>query len=61
MPQSFADKMAVKLKISNAIKDLKKIYDFDLIVHTKKMNEKFALMKSLFSNEILEKGGKIYG
>ena len=61
IPQSWREKMDIKLTVSNAIRDLKKQYDIDLIVHTRKMSEKFIEMQSLFSQEILEKGEKLYG
>ena len=53
--------MAIKLKVSKAIKDLQKIIPIDTITHTKAMNQKFIQMGSMFSKEILTKGIKIYG
>jgi len=60
VPQNFKEKMKVKLRVSGAIRELRKKYDIDLIVHTKKMNRKFVEMDSLFSREILYKGEILY-
>jgi len=59
MPVSFSEKMKIKLMFSKAINELKKMYDFDLIVHTKKMHSKFVEMNSMFFNEI-KKGEVLY-
>jgi uncharacterized protein len=61
IPKSFKENMAIKLKVSKAIKDLQKIIPIDTITHTKAMNQKFIQMGSMFSKEILTKGIKIYG
>jgi len=58
--ESFAQKMAVKLKISKALNSLRKHADIDLIVHTKPMYEKFLLLNSGFKKEILSSGSVIY-
>lgn len=61
IPQSWKEKMEIKLKFSRALKDLKQNYDIDLITHTKKMYENFLGIDSMFSREILRKGQLIYG
>ena len=61
IPQSWKEKMEIKLKFSKALKDIKQRYDIDLITHTKKMYEKFLDIDSMFSREILGKGQVIYG
>ena len=61
IPSSWREKMDIKLKVSHALKDLKEKYDFDLIVHTKAMNQKFYKMGSLFSKEIFKNGNILYG
>ena len=61
IPQSWKEKMEIKLKFSKALKDMKQRYDIDLITHTKKMYEKFSDIDSMFSREILGKGQIIYG
>ena len=59
IPNSFSEKMKIKLKFSQAINELKRLYDVDLIVHTKKMHSKFVKMNSMFFNEI-QKGEVLY-
>jgi predicted nucleotidyltransferase len=60
IPQSFAQKMEMKLKISAALEKLREHADIDLIVHTKPMHEKFLRTNSGFKNEILNTGMVIY-
>lgn len=60
IPQNFKEKMEIKIRVSDALKDLKKKYDLDLIVHTRKMNELFRERDSLFSREIFRKGISLY-
>ena len=60
MPQSWREKMDVKLKFSKVLRDIKQNYDIDLITHTKKMYKKFLKTDSQFANEILSKGKVIY-
>ena len=61
MPQSWREKMEIKLKFSKVLRDIRQHYDIDLITHTKKMYEKFLDLDSMFSREILTKGQVIYG
>ncbi|WP_457743701.1 nucleotidyltransferase domain-containing protein [Sulfurimonas sp.] len=56
MPKSFEEKMNVKMKISQALYDLEKIVDFDIVTHTKAMHKKFIQMDSMFSRKILQNG-----
>lgn len=58
--ESFAQKMEVKLRISNALNSLRRFADIDLIVHTKPMYEKFILLNSGLKKEILSSGSVIY-
>ena len=60
IPQSWREKMQIKLKFSKLLRDLKQQYDIDIIAHTQKMHEKFIALQSLFSKEILQKGQVIY-
>ncbi len=60
MPQSWREKMNIKLQFSKALRDIKKYYDIDLIAHTKKMYKNFLELDSIFSREIKEKGQIIY-
>jgi len=61
IPQNFDEKMALKLKVSRAIKDLQKTVPIDVVTHTKEMHKKFVEINSSFSREILQNGVKIYG
>jgi len=61
IPQSWREKMQIKLKFSKALRDIKQYHDIDLVTHTKKMYEKFLVLDSMFSREILTKGQVIYG
>ena len=60
LPDSFARKMEIKLKIANALHILRKHADLDLIVHTKPMHEKFIQLNSSFKRELLSTGTIIY-
>jgi len=56
IPQSYKEKRALVWEVSQKILDIRKKYAIDLLVHTKKMHEKFVELQSSFSKEILEKG-----
>ena len=60
LPESFAEKMKIKLKIAAALHSIRKHSDIDLIVHTKPMYEKFIQLNSGFKKEILSTGTIIY-
>ena len=60
IPDSFAQKMELKLKIAQALHILRESSDIDLIVHTKPMYEKFLKLNSSFKKEILKSGTLIY-
>jgi predicted nucleotidyltransferase len=60
LPESFAKKMEIKLKIASALYTLRKTADIDLIVHTKPMYDKFIQLNSNFKREILSTGTIIY-
>jgi uncharacterized protein len=60
LPQNFSEKMAVYLKVSNAITELEKKIPIDLMVHTKAMHRKFLAMKSVFSRHIANQGKVLY-
>ncbi|MEA3332549.1 MAG: nucleotidyltransferase domain-containing protein [Pseudomonadota bacterium] len=59
LPKTFKEKMDVKLKVSHQLRDFKKKYDVDLIVHTRPMFDKFARKNTLFFKEIFGKGERI--
>ena len=60
LPESFAKKMEIKIKIASALYSIRKHTDIDLIVHTKPMYEKFIELNSGFKKEILTTGTIIY-
>jgi predicted nucleotidyltransferase len=60
LPESFAKKMEIKLKIAAALYSIRKHTDIDLIVHTKPMYEKFIQLNSGFKREIHSTGTIIY-
>jgi len=55
-PQSYKEKRALVWNVSQKILDIRKKYAIDLLVHTKKMHQKFVELNSSFSKEILENG-----
>lgn len=59
-PNSFTEKMEVKMKIANALNPLRKFTDIDLIVYTKPMYERFLALESSFKREIITTGDVIY-
>lgn len=59
IPNNFKEKMKIKLKVSKSLKNLKYKYDFDLIVHSIPMYEKFINVGSLFSKEIIRNGHRL--
>ena len=56
IPQTFAEKMSLKLKIANEIDSLRDKNPIDLLVFTKPMFEKFVELNSMFAREIMSKG-----
>lgn len=60
MPENYANKIAIKLKISKCADVIRREYPVDLIVQTKPMYEKFLASGSLFSKEIISKGQVLY-
>ncbi len=56
IPQSWQEKNSIYLNVSKKIRNLRKQVPIDLIVHTKKMHEKFVELNSFFSREINQEG-----
>jgi len=56
IPQNFAEKMSLKLKIADEIDSIREKIPVDLLVYTKPMFEKFVELDSMFAREILGKG-----
>ena len=59
MPKSWNEKNRIFLTVAREIRSLRKQAAIDLIVHTKKMHEKFLELNSSFSREIIQKGIQI--
>ncbi|OQX13455.1 MAG: hypothetical protein BWK80_42815 [Desulfobacteraceae bacterium IS3] len=60
IPNTYAENMRNYLRVSSAIRDIKKSIPIDLIVHTRPMYDKFVQMGSMFSKEVLKKGEILY-
>ncbi|MGM0623941.1 MAG: nucleotidyltransferase domain-containing protein [Campylobacterota bacterium] len=60
IPKSFKDNFSIKIKYLNALSDLTDKFATDVIIHTKKMNERFLELNSSFSRKIHEKGNVLY-
>lgn len=60
MPQNYQEKSAVYLKVARVMRELEKKMPIDLIVHTKKMHEKFLELNSMFCKKIQKDGVILY-
>ena len=60
MPKTFREKSDVYLQVANRIADISEKVPIDLIVHTRKMHERFVELGSCFSREIAQKGKVLY-
>ena len=56
LPKSFQENMNIKLKVIKILDELTDKIAMDIIVHTKKMNEKFIELNSYFARTIYTKG-----
>ena len=56
IPRDWREKSALYLRYSKRLRDLQKSVPIDLIVHTKKMHEKFVEMQSSFYRNDIAKG-----
>ena len=56
MPETFAEKMDVKLQVAKQLLNFRKDFATDLLVHTKPMHRKFIELKSSFARQIMAKG-----
>lgn len=59
IPKNWSEKMDIKLKVSRALKNLRKQYDIDLIVHTKEMSKLFFQSNGQMAREMKDKGIRI--
>ena len=60
MPKNYEENMQCYLKVSSALRDIKKRIPVDLIVHTKPMHEKFIQLGSMFSRDVMKRGEVLY-
>lgn len=60
MPVNFEENMKNYLKVSAALREIKKKIPIDLIVYTKPMYEKFIQLGSMFSKEVSRSGEIVY-
>ncbi len=60
IPQSFKEKTAMYLRVARMIRDIEEKMPIDLIVHTKKMHEKFLALNSMFCRKIVRDGVILY-
>lgn len=59
-PKNYEEKSKLYQKVSNLLTDFSGKIPIDLIVYTKAMFDKFIVMGSLFSKEILQNGVILY-
>jgi len=59
IPNSFQEKSAIYMKVAKKLLVLEKQIPIDLIVHTKKMHEKFVSLGSMFSRELMQEGKRL--
>ncbi|MDP1620918.1 MAG: nucleotidyltransferase domain-containing protein [Bacteroidales bacterium] len=60
IPQSFSEKMKIKVRIAKALSFIREAYPLDLIVHTRPMYQQFINLKSAFNREIDTNGIILY-
>lgn len=60
IPESFREKMKLKVNISRLLEQVRNEVPVDLIVHTDPMHQRFIEMDSSFKREIMSKGKVIY-
>ena len=60
IPENWSEKSKIYLNISNSLQSITSTIPTDLIVHTKKMNEKFVNINSSFARKIMNEGKILY-
>jgi uncharacterized protein len=60
MPRTFKEKSDLYLQVANCLADIREKVSVDLIVHTKKMHERFMELGSCFAREIAQNGKVLY-
>ena len=60
IPQTFAEKKVINLRVNNALAFIRDLYPLDIIVHTRPMHQAFLIQAGSFQREIAEKGIVLY-
>ncbi|WP_082116721.1 nucleotidyltransferase domain-containing protein [Kiritimatiella glycovorans] len=60
IPRNYDQKSEVYLRVANRIKDIRRKYPVDIIVHTRPMHKRFLSMNSVFCGDILREGRVLY-
>jgi len=60
IPANFKEKSEIYLKAAKCLRDIEKKLPIDLIVHTKKMYQKFIGLNSMFCRKIQKDGIVLY-
>jgi uncharacterized protein len=60
MPKNWREKSEVHLKVARQIQEIMLEYPIDLIVHTKRMHDKFVNLNGSFAKKVLKKGVVLY-
>jgi predicted nucleotidyltransferase len=60
IPKNWREKSEIYLKVARQLQELMLKYPIDLIVHTKRMHEKFVKLNGSFAKKVLEKGVVLY-
>lgn len=61
IPATWTEKNQLYLMISRRLRDLRRKYPIDLIVHTRAMHARFVAIQSSMAREIMGKGVLLYG
>lgn len=59
LPENWQQKNEIYLTVSREIRDLRSRVPIDLVVHTKKMHEKFVRLNGFFWREINQQGVRL--
>jgi len=60
IPQTFAEKKIINLRVNNALAFIRDLYPLDIIVHTRPMHQEFLIQAGSFQREIAAKGIVLY-
>ena len=60
IPKNWREKSEIHLRVARQLQELMLKYPIDLIVHTKRMHEKFVKLNGSFAKKVLKKGVVLY-